>query len=348
MAKQNVKGSYSQYQSILLDLKEKRYKPFYLLMGEEPYYIDKVSRYILEHILTPEEQGFNQMILYGSDVTAQQIVETARRYPMMAQRQVVVVREAQQVRDLEKVLEVYLRQAPESTILVVCCPGKSVDKRTTFYHAALAKGVVLESNVLREEEVADWIIRYAAETQVEVLPDAAVMLADYLGTDLNKISMEIDKLLVLLPVERKQITTSVVEQNVGISKEYSTFALCKALSYKNLPKAMQIVRHFGNNPKNFSLGMVLGTLFAHFVKILKYHAVRQSPIKRIPSEVAAAVGTHPFFLGEIEAAARHFSLKQTAQIIWMIRAYDGRSKSNEKGEADDGALLQELTFKILR
>ena len=346
MAKSNAKETYNQYRNIFSDVKAKKYKPFYLLMGEEPYYIDRLSRYLSEHVLTPEEQGFNQTILYGSDVTVQQIIETARRYPMMAERQVVIVREAQHVKDIDK-LEVYLRQAPESTILVVCYPGKTVDKRTSFYKAAIAKGVVLESIALREEDVADWITRYAAQEMVEISPQAAVLLAEYLGTDLNKIAMEMDKLLILLPADQRKITPQVVEKNVGISREYSTFSLCKALSYKDKHKALQIARYFGDNSKNYPLVMVLATLFAHFAKLLKYHALHQHGAKPTSQTIASVLGLHPYFLHETERAAQNYSLKQVAAIIGMIRAYDGRAKSNERGEADDGALLQELIIKIL-
>jgi len=345
--KVSAKESNTQFRTILSDLKAKKYKPFYLLMGEEPYYIDKVSRYISDHVLTPDEQGFNQTLLYGSDVNVQQIIDTARRYPMMAPKQVVIVREAQQVKEIDK-LEVYLRQAPETTLLVICYPGKTVDKRTAFYKAALAKGVVLESVLLREEDVPDWIIRYTSEVQAEMTPEAAVLLAEYLGTDLNKIAMEMDKLLMLLPTDRRKITPQVIEQNVGISKEHSPFALNKALSFRNLQKALQIAHFFGENVKSYPLVMIMATLFSHFSKLLKYYALQQSPTKPSRQEIASALGVHPFVLNEVETAARNFSLRQTVGIIWLLRAYDRRAKSNERGEADDGALLQELIIKILR
>ena len=342
-----AKDSYNQYRSILSDLKAKRYRPFYLLMGEEPYYIDKISHYLSEHVLTPDEQGFNQTLLYGSDVSVQQIIEAARRYPMMAPKQVVIVREAQQIKDIGK-LELYLQQAPESTVLVICHPGKTVDKRTVFYREALTKGVVLESVALQEEDVADWIIRYASEVKVDISPEAAVLLAEYLGTDLSKIIMEMDKLLILLPTDKRKITPQVVEKNVGISKEHSPFALCKALSFRDLPKALRIARYFGENSKNYPLVMILGVLFAHFSRLMKYHALSRESSGSVPKNMAGALGIHPFFLKEVEVAASHFSLKQVAGITWMIRAYDSRSKSNDRGEADDGALLQELIFKILK
>jgi len=348
MAKTGAKESFSQYRNILSDLELKKYKPFYLLMGEEPYYIDKLSRYMSEKILSPEEQGFNQIILYGSEVTAPQIVETARRFPMMAQKQVVIVREAQQVRELEKTLEIYLRQAPETTVLVICYPGKTVDKRTAFYKAAQSKGVVLESAVLREEEVAGWISRYALEMKAEMTPEAAVLLADYLGADLSKITMELDKLLMLLPVEKRRITPDVIEQNVGISKEHSPFALCKAISYRDLPTAIRVARYFGENAKSYPFVMVNSVLFSHFARIIKYHALQQNASKPSNQEMAAALGMHPYFMNEIETAARNFSIRQATQVIWLLRAYDGRFKSNERGGADEGALLQEVIYKILR
>lgn len=346
-SKVSVKESTTQYRTILSDLKERVYKPFYLLMGDESYYIDKVSRFILENVLTPDEQGFNQYLLYGSDVSVQQIIETARRYPMMAQRQVVVVREAQQVKELNQ-LEVYLRQAPQTTLLVICHPGKTVDKRSAFYKAALAKGSVLESVALREEDVPDWIIRYASDMKVHISPEAAVLLGEYLGTGLNKIAMEMDKLLMLLPADVRTITPEVIEQNVGISKEYSPFALAKSLSFRNLQKSLQISHYFGENPKSYPLVMILATLFSHFVRLLKYHALFQGSLKPTRQEIPSALGIHPFVLNEVEIAARNFSLKQTVGIIWLLRAYDKRSKSSERGEADDGALLQELIQKILR
>ena len=350
MAQLKAKESYNQYKGILADLEARRYRPFYLLMGEESYYIDRLSRYMSEHILTPDEQGFNQVTLYGSDakVTGQYVVETARRYPMMAPKWVVIVREAQLVKGIEKDLEVYLRQMPESTILVICYPGKSVDKRTAFYKAAVAKGVVLESVPLWEDEVADWIGRYAAEMRIGLTPDAAALLADYLGPDLNKISMEMDKLLVALPADCGQITPDLVERHVGISKEYSPFALCKAISYKDLPKALRMVRYFGDNAKVYPLVAVLGALFSHFARLLRYHALCLGPAKLNRLEMAQKLGMNVYFLGEVETAARNFPLRRTAEIIWLLRAYDGRSKSNDRGEASDGELLQELVFKMLR
>jgi len=266
---------------------------------------------------------------------------------MMAQRQVVVVREAQQVKNIND-LEIYLRQAPETTVLVICYSGKSVDKRTALYKAAVAKGAVLESVTLRDDEVPNWITRYASEVGVELMPEAALLLADYLGSDLHKICMEMDKLMALLSTDNRRITPDVVEKNVGISKEHSPFALCKAISFKDLPKALRIACYFGENPKNYPLVMVLATLFSHFARILKYHSLQNAPEKLSRQEIANKLGMNLFFLGEIETAARHFSVKQTAQAIWLLRAYDGRNKSNEKGEADDGALLKELLYKILR
>jgi DNA polymerase III, delta subunit len=347
MAKASAKDSYQQYKTLLSEVQARKFRLCYLLMGEEPYYIDKLSQYMAQHILSPEEQGFNQLVLYGSDVNAAQVVETARRYPMMAARQVVLLREAQLMRDLDKV-EVYLRQPLASTILIICHPGKSVDKRTAFYKAALAKGAVLESLSLREEDVAGWIGNYAKEVGADMNPESAVLLADYLGTDLGKIAMEMDKLLMLLPQDQRKITPEIIEKNVGISKEYSPFALNKALSYKDFPKAIRIVRYFGNNAKNYPLVMVLGTLFAHFARVLKYHALQQQQPRPARQDIASALGMHPYFLGEIETAARNFPLRKTMDAIFLIRAYDRRNKGNEKGEADDGALLQELVCRIIQ
>ena len=347
MAKASAKDSYQQYKTLLSDLQQRQFKPCYLLMGEEPYYIDKLSQYMAQHILSPEEQGFNQLVLYGSDVNAAQVVETARRYPMMAAQQVVLLREAQLMRDFDKI-EVYLRQPLASTILIICHPGKSVDKRTAFYKAALAKGAVLESLSLREEDVAGWIGSYAKEVGADMNPESMVLLADYLGTDLSKIAMEMDKLLMLLPQGQRQITPEIIEKNVGISKEYSPFALNKALSYKNFPQALRIVRYFGNNAKNYPLVVVLGTLFAHFARILKYHALQQQQPRPARQEIAAALGMHPYFLGEIETAARNFPLRKAISIVLLLRTYDRRGKSNERGEADDGALLQELVCRIMQ
>ncbi len=347
MAKLRAKDSIAHYERILGDLKRKIYKPFYLLMGEEPYYIDLLSDYVAQNVLTETERSFNQLILYGKDVTVPQIIDTARRFPMMANQQVVIVREAQNLRNVEQ-LETYIKAPLESTILVICYKGKTVDKRKAFYKLAEKHGEVLETVLLYDNEVAAWVKDYLKEKGCTIEPAAGMMLAEYLGSDLSKIANELDKLFTLLPQGSKHITAEHIEKNIGISKDYNTFELNNALTKKDVLKANRIVQHFSKNPSEYPMVMTISTLFVHFARVAKYHFLRDKHRGQVPQgEAASELGVNPFFVKDYEEAARVYPRAKTLEIISLLREYDMRSKGWNTGFADHGELLRELVFKIM-
>ncbi len=347
MAKLRAKDTIAATERILSDLKKKIYKPVYLLMGEEPYFIDKVSDYMANNILTPEERGFNQLVLYGKDVTVGQVIDTARRYPMMSNRQVVIIREAQQLKNFEE-LEVYVKNPLASTILVLCLKGKTADKRKALYKGSEKNGEVLESVQLYDNEVADWVKNYLKEKACTIDPVAAAILVDHLGADLLRIANELDKLFTLLPEGNKHITSEHIEKNIGISREYNVFELNKAITQRDAVKALRIVDHFAKDPNDNPLVMILSTLFGHFIKILKLHLLKRKNNGFVnPNELAATLGVHSFFLNEYETAARNYPAGKTVDVIHLIREFDMRSKGWGNGAATHGELLRELVIRIV-
>ncbi len=346
MAKARAKDTIASTERILSDLKKKIYKPVYLLMGEEPYFIDRISDYIANHVLTPDERGFNQLVLYGKDTNVGQVIDTARRYPMMTNQQVVIVREAQQLKNFEE-LEAYAKKPLASTILVLCLKGKSADKRRGLYKSVEKSGEVLESSLLYENEVADWVKNYLREKACSITPDAAQILVDHLGSDLSRIANELDKLFTLLPENNKQITAEHIEKNIGISREYNVFELNKALTVRDTVKALRIADHFAKDPNDNPMVMILSTLFGHFVKILKLHLLRRKQPNSSPGEQASVLGINPFFLREYETAARNYPPAKTTEVIHLIREYDMRCKGWGNGAASHGELLRELVVRIV-
>jgi DNA polymerase-3 subunit delta len=348
MAKARSKEITAETGRILSDLQKKIYRPIYLLMGEEPYFIDQISDYMASHILTEEERSFNQLILYGKDINAVQLIETARRFPMMSAQQVIIVREAQQMKDID-MLEVYAKTPMPSTILAICYKGKSVDKRKGFYKTVSKTGEVLETAQLYDNEVAAWVTAHLKEKKGTIDATASAILVEYLGNDLSKIAHELDKLFTLLPEDNKHITREHIEKNIGISRDYNVFELNKALSQRNSQKAFRIVQHFSKNPNDNPVVLTLGTLFTHFLKILKFHLLKRKYQGASPpaGEMAALLGVNPYFVRDYEEAARNYSAAKTAAIISLLREYDMRSKGRNNGAADHGELLRELVAKIL-
>lgn len=334
-------------QQVLTQLKAGQYQPLYFLMGEETYYTHLIGKYIATHALSPEEQAFNQLILYGTDVDGGAVLEHAKSYPMMGARQVVIVREAQKMKDLDKLVH-YLPHMMPSTVLVFCYMGKSLDKRTQLYKTLdKTPGVVmLDVPVLREDKVPQWIDSYLREAGYTIEPEASMILADYLGTDLNRITMELDKLFTLLPEARKTIDAQVIESAVGISREYNPFTLCKYLSEGKFAKAQQIAQFMSQNVKTYAFPMLTAVLHTHFYRLLKYQCFLQENPGAPAAEVARAVGMNPYFLSEMSTAARRFPMRSSHRVLGLIRAYDGKFKSNERGAASEGELLIELICRI--
>ncbi|MDR3350021.1 MAG: DNA polymerase III subunit delta [Prevotellaceae bacterium] len=347
MAKIKFKDTAAACKRIRTDLKNKKYRPLYLLMGEEAYCIDQISNYIAQNVLTEAERSFDQLILYGKDTNVPQLIDTARRFPMVAGRQVVIVREAQDLKKIE-LLEAYIKQPPETTMLVLCYKGKTVDKRTSFYKQALKNGEVLETALLYDNELAEWITGYLKEKNCTIDIKAGALLAEHLGADLSKIANELDKLFTVLPEGSKHITAEHIEKNIGISKDYNTFELNSAISKRDVLKANRIIQHFAHNPKDYPIIVTVSTLFMEFSRILKLHFLQRKSGNRVaPGDAAAELGVHPFFVRDYEQAAAKYSLGKTLQVISLLREYDMRSKGFNNGEATHGELLRELVYKIL-
>ena len=312
-------------------------------MGEEPYYPELVCNASIENCLQEWEKDFNETICYGADVTAETVITAARRFPMMADRQLVVVKEAQQMKSLEE-LAVYCQQPLESTVLVILMHGASADKRRALYKSVLKTGVIVDSPALRDYEMPQWIAAYYEGRGLKIHPEAAQLLAESSGTDLGKIAVETDKLLKNLPEGVKEVTVEDIEKNVGVSRQFSVFELTKCLSYRQVAQALKISAHIGQTPR-FALPMVVAPLFTHFSRILKYHALM--PTRPSPSDAAKVLGLNPYFLKEYDAALRNYSLPQAMKAVSLLAEYDYKGKGGDAGEASPAELFTELVTKLL-
>jgi DNA polymerase-3 subunit delta len=330
------------YEEIISDLKNRIFKPVYFLAGEEPYYIDLITEYIQEKVLPEAEKAFNQIILYGDDTNIASIIDTARRFPMMASHQVLIIKEAQSLKKLDD-LAIYLEKPLLSTILVFSYKYKTIDKRTKLYKLLESHGVYFESSRIRDYLIPAWIERYLMLKGIKTDPSASAMLTEYLGTDLHKIVNELDKLIITLPSGKPFITTALIEKNIGISKDYNNFELQKAIGEKNILKANMIVHYFANNPKDNPITLSIASLFGYFSKLLTFHYLTD----KSKNNVAAVLKVNPFFVKDYENSASKYNVSKTVQIISLLRTYDMKSKGFNDPGTDPGDLLKELVFKIL-
>ncbi|MDR1341973.1 MAG: DNA polymerase III subunit delta [Prevotellaceae bacterium] len=348
MAKPNFSGVKSSYERIISDLSKKIYKPIYLLMGEEAYYIDLISNYIQENVLSDADKTLNQTVLYGRDVNSKVVIEAARRYPMMSTCQVVVVREAQEIKDSIEKLGIYVNSPLKSTILVICYKTKTVDKRTTFYKQIAKVGEVFESASPYDDKIPDWIVDYLKSKQRTIDASAAKILADYLGDNLSKIVNELDKLAVIVPQSSK-ITAEHIERNIGVSKDYNPFELCNAINSGNVLKANRIIMHFEQDPDSNPIPRIMIALFSNFNKIFLLHMLKAKyKNAAIPStEIQGVLGIVPFLLRGYEDAARRYSSTKAAAVIALLREFDMRSKGWNNASTGYGDLLREMAYKIM-
>lgn len=327
-------------------MKAGKFAPVYLLMGDEPYYVDLVCDAVIENAFSDDsERDFNQTVCYGSDVDADAVITDARRYPMFAERHLVVLKEAQMMRSLEE-LAVYCGKPLESTVLVIAMHGASADKRKSLYKTVSKIGVVLESSQLRDYEMPQWINSHFRSRGLQITPEAASLMAEYAGTDLSKIAVETDKMLKNLPEGTTEVNAGDIERNVGISRQYSIFELTRELSARNSAKALKIASRIGAAAK-FSLPMATGPLFTHFYRILKYNALLSSGSSVGSAEKASLLGVNPYFLREYDAAVRNYPVRKCMAAIALIRDYDFKGKGGEAGESSGGELMTELTAKLL-
>ena len=325
---------------IVNDIKAGNIKPIYFLMGEEPYYIDKLSDYIEDNVLTEEEKGFNQTVLYGRDVSMEDVISTCKRYPMMANHQVVIVKEAQDlIRTIDK-LESYAENPTPTTVLVFCYKYKTLDKRKKLPKIVAKTGVLYESKKLYENQVGDWIKRVLAGKKYAIEPKANAMLVEFLGTDLSKINNELEKLQIILPVGTT-ITPQHIEENIGFSKDFNVFELQNALGSKNEIKAYKIAQYFADNPKDNPMVVTTSLVFSFFIKLLKYHGLKD----KNPKNVASVLGVSPFFLKDYDVALKNYPMRKVSQIVGSLREID----VTRKGVGDNlsqSDLLKEMLYKI--
>ncbi len=331
-----------EVKQLVSDIKSGNTKPIYFLMGDEAYYIDKIADYIQTTVLTEDEKGFNQTVVYGRDTTIEEIVGVAKRFPMMAEKTVVIVKEAQDLsRTIENLVK-YAEQPLESTVLVLCYKYKTLDKRKKLVKTIAKTGVVFESKKLYENQVGDWIVGLLRGKKYKIEPKAAQMLVAFLGTNLSKISNELDKLTSLVPAETI-ITPLHIEENIGISKDYNVFELRKAIGNKDILSCNRIINYFAENPKNNPLVMTISLINSYFTQLLMYHGLKD----KSKANVARALRVSPYFVDDYVTAGRNYPMRKVSQIIAFLRDADLKSKGVGATNISDSDVLKELLFKIL-
>ncbi|MCH5301826.1 MAG: DNA polymerase III subunit delta [Prevotella sp.] len=333
------------YEGIMQDLQARKFRPVYYLMGEESYYIDKISDWIADNVLQPEERDFNQTVMFGSDVTASQVADAARRYPMMAEYQVLIVKEAQAIRSTDA-LEKYFKSPMKSTILVMCHKNGTIDGRKREYVKSIREaGVLFESKKLRERELPAFIESYLRQRNVGIDPKSTQLIADSIGADLSRLTSEMDKVILSLPETDRRVTPQVVEDQIGVSKDFNGFELRDAIINRNVFKANQIIKYFDENPKAGSIYSFLPMLFNFFQNLMiAYYA----PKKQSQEGVAEWLELRtPWAAKDYMIGMRNYTGMKVMQIISKIREIDAKSKGLDNPNTPPGELMKELIFYIL-
>ncbi len=326
------------YTDIIKDIENKKYSPIYFLMGDEPYYIDIISNYIANNVLTEAEKGFNQHILYGDTTDADAIITAARRFPMMANKQVVIVKEAQHIKKIEDTLLPYAQQPMESTILVICYKYKTIDGRKAFAKQIKKTGLVFESKQKRQYEMIDWIAKFLEGEGYKIGAKASALLAEYLGTDLGRISSEFQKLTVSLP-KGSEITTEVIEEKIGISKDYNIFELIDALGTRDVLKCNKIINYYAANIRENPIQRTIISVYGFFNRLLQMHLCKAT---------AQSLGIHPFlFNKDYVPAAKAYSPKKIVENIAILREFDMKSKGSGNVSSSPADLQKEMIYKLL-
>ncbi len=330
-----------KHQEIIANLKKRIFHPVYLLTGDEPYYIDSIADFIEENILSENEREFNQLVLYGRDTNMQAIISNCKRYPMMASHFVVVVREAQELDNYDG-LEQYLEKPLASTILVFCHKYKKFDGRTRLAKKIKEQGVFFDSPKIYDNKIPDWIVNYLKERSFNISPKASMLLTEFLGNNLGKIVNELEKMIINLR-PGTLIDEVIIEENIGLSKDFNVFELQKAIGQRNILKANLIVRYFAANLKENPLLKVVPILNQYFLKLMIIHQLTD----KSPKSVAAAIGVHPFLAGEYLEASRKLSFEKLRGIVSILREYDLRAKGINNESTPEGELMREMLYKIL-
>lgn len=331
------------FDDIMTSLQAKQYAPVYLLMGEEGYFIDEIANYIIDHVLTNDEKEFNLTVTYGSDVDMATVINAAKRYPMMAEYQVVVVKEAQSIKNMDE-LAFYIQKPLRSTILVICHKHGNIDRRKKWVAEVAKQGVVFESKKLKEQQLPAFINSYMMQKGLEMDAKAAQMMADYVGTDLGRMTGELDKLIITQPKGQKRVTPEQIERNIGISKDYNVFELRNAIIAKDVMKANRIIKYFAENPKTNPIQMILAQLFSFFSNLfMAYYSPEKNDVG-----VASFLGLKsPWAAKDYITAMRNYSGIKVMQILHEIRMTDARSKGVGNNSVEDADLMRELVYKIL-
>lgn len=353
MAKSTLKfkDCVAEFEQLMAKIAKREFAPIYLLMGEESYFIDRLSDALAQTILSPAEQSFNQITVYGKESEAGQVVNLCRQMPMMGAYEVIIVKEAQQLRQIEK-LSHYTSKPQQSTILIICHKEKNVDKRSALYKQCQKEGVVFESIRPRDYEIAPWLTQFISRKGLKISPKAVQMLSDHLGCDIAKISNELDKLVVSLPAGTVEITDVDIEQKVGISKDYNNFELCNAVAVQDMKRAMNIADHFARNPKDNPLLLTIMALYGLFRDIFIINYLRwQERQKHIPLPndmelMRILKKSNLYAIGELKQQSARWNNRKVFNILGLLREYDGKSKGIDAGGMNDGELLRELLLKI--
>jgi len=332
-----------EVKQIVANIRQGIFSPIYFLHGEEPYFIDRIASYIGENVLSEEERGFNQMILYGKETSIDEIVSNAKRYPMMAEKQVIIVREAQHLSRTIEQLITYAEQPQESTLLVICYKYKKLDKRKKLYKTLSQKGYVLfESKKLYENQVSEWIRSLLKGKGYTITHKAASLLVEFLGTDLSRISNELEKLMLILP-KGAEISPASIEKHIGISKDFNNFELKKAIGEKDINKAARIINYFAQNPRENPFVVTVTLLHSFFSQLLQYHGLHDHS----PKTVASALRINPYFVSEYQIAARNYSMRRSTEIVSALRELDLKGKGVGASQMSHPDLLKEMLAKIV-
>ena len=333
------------FNAVMHDLQAGKYAPVYYLMGDEPYYIDQISDYIAEHALPADQRDFNQTVLFGSDVSASTVADAARRYPMMAERQVVIVKEAQNIKNTEAI-EKYMKQPMQSTVLVMCHKNGKIDGRKREYIKAIQQaGVLFESMKLRDRDLPPFIENYLKERQTAIDPKSTQLIAEAIGADLSRLTSELDKVLIALPEGDRRITPQVVEDQIGVSKDFNGFELRDAIVNRNIYKANLIINYFDKNPKAGSIYAFLPLLFSYFQNLmLAFYAPQRTSQEAVAQWLDLR---SPWAAKDYMTGMRNYTATKVMQIIGKIREMDAKSKGLDNPNTPPGELMKELLFFIL-
>ena len=339
------KNTGTSYETIMRDLKARHFSPIYILMGDESYYIDKISDYIAEHVLRPEERDFNQTVVFGSDISASQIVDSAKAFPMMAEKRVVIVKEAQNLKGTEPLVK-YFKQPVVSTVLVLCHKNGSIDKRKKIIPAAQVGGaVIFESKKLYERELPGFITSYFMQHEITIEQKAAQMIADHVGADLHRLTSELDKILISFSEVDRMVTPEIVEKEIGVSKDFNAFELRSAIIQRDVYKANLITKYFDNNPKAGSLFSFLPMLFSYFENLMiAFYSPNRSNENALVQFLELRNG---WAAKDYLTGMRNYSGMKTMQIISKIREIDAKSKGLDNPNTASSELMKELIFFIL-